>query len=263
MRLSAALSLILSTSVIADDLSFTFSPPTTREDGTALPLSEISHYNGALAGPTNKTFEVANTQTGFTLSNLGPGLWCATLSTTDTEGRTGAVSNISCKTIEGDLSPPGPPVLLLEETIIIEPVSADIPTTGWTVASVSAEAPAYPAVSAFDRLNKTYWYTYYSGSTVYHPHHITIDMGKEWTVTRFRYRPRGSSNAGRVKDYSIEVSLDNATYTEVSRGVFPDDSVTEIIDIDSTKARYFRFTAYSNQTGYSHTSVAELFALGY
>jgi hypothetical protein len=94
---------LLPFAALAGDVTITWTLPAEREDGTALSVGEIDHYElyadgskfGDLAGGDNETF------TGTTT----PGLHCFAMKTADTGGRLSAFSNEVCKLVTSDSAP--------------------------------------------------------------------------------------------------------------------------------------------------------------
>ena len=78
--------LLFSGSVFADTATFTFIPPTEREDNSPLLPAEIGGYNVFVNGVINETSPLLPTATGFTL-DLPSGAHTVTVTTMDTDGR--------------------------------------------------------------------------------------------------------------------------------------------------------------------------------
>ncbi|MCE5187334.1 MAG: beta-galactosidase [Planctomycetaceae bacterium] len=78
----------------------------------------------------------------------------------------------------------------------------------WTIAYVSSEervAESALADYAIDGQNANFWHSEWGSAKPNHPHYLVIDLGKEETLTGFRYVPRQGDDkvAGRIKDYRI------------------------------------------------------------
>ena len=71
-------------------------------------------------------------------------------------------------------------------------------------------------------------------------------------------RQDGNTN-GRIAEYSIEISNDGKTWSEVTKGKFANTDEIQLIPFDkSVQARYFRLIALSEQGGRDYASIAEL-----
>lgn len=90
--------------------------PTARTDGTALPAAEYKEtriqWGTSQAGPFNggQTI-VAGTATTITVGRTGYGTRCYVATAVDTAGRQSAPSNVACKTL---VAPPNAPVLTVQ-----------------------------------------------------------------------------------------------------------------------------------------------------
>lgn len=74
----------------------TWVAPTTREDGTALLLAEIDHYDLYADGALLAAVPGGDSTTQ---ADLAPGQHCFALKTVDTDGRESVFSNEVCKEI--------------------------------------------------------------------------------------------------------------------------------------------------------------------
>ena len=110
-----ALGLIVTTCAMAGDATVTYTLPTQREDGTALPVSEIRHVlieAGTCSAPNvfgTKEAEklVAPPATTTTITTPGYGDKCYRAFTVDTGGRVSASSPVRTKAFT--VPPPSPP----------------------------------------------------------------------------------------------------------------------------------------------------------
>jgi len=80
----------------------------------------------------------------------------------------------------------------------------------WTIAFVSSEErikEAALADYAIDGQNANFWHSEWGSARPNHPHTLVIDLGKEQTLSGFRYVPRQGDNntPGRIKDYKVYV----------------------------------------------------------
>jgi beta-galactosidase len=85
-----------------------------------------------------------------------------------------------------------------------KPVSHD----GWTIAYVDSEERQQEdgsAENAIDGQTANYWHTEWNSAQPNHPHQLVLDLGRSQTISGFRYVPRQSEGAGRIKDYRVYV----------------------------------------------------------
>ncbi len=111
----------------------------------------------------------------------------------------------------------------------------------------------YEAKNAVDGLTGTYW----EGKANNYPNELTVDLGKDYTVTAFRLKlnPLAIWSA-RTETFSVSTSEDGTTFTTlVPSAVYNFDpttgNLTDIILNSSTKTRFvkFSFTANTQATG--------------
>ncbi len=123
----------------------------------------------------------------------------------------------------------------------------------------SEDASWNPATNLLDGDPNTIWHTMYTVTTPPHPHWIDLDAGEERMIRGFTYLPRQDARNGNVLDYTLSVSQDAKTWTEVLRGAFPDNKdLQRVLLPKSIRTRYIRFTALSGHTGTEHAAGAEL-----
>jgi len=112
MKLKALiLGSILSLNALAGDAVLSWTYPTTYEDGTALPVSEISNvsiYYGATAGSSTYKVNVVPPATTYTITNLAKGTWYFTATVTATNGLESIRSVEVNKSLLGSSKPKAP-----------------------------------------------------------------------------------------------------------------------------------------------------------
>ena len=117
---------------------------------------------------------------------------------------------------------------------------------GWKLRGYSSqetEAEQCEAYKAIDGDFKTMWHAKYSSPAPF-PHYLEVDMGRVYDVSAFLCTPRSDkSSGGLIRGYKLEVSMDGIAWTEVSGGKWLPYFTK--VGFDKTKARYFRFTAFS------------------
>jgi hypothetical protein len=90
--------LTLASPVFADTVNVSWTPPTAREDGTAMPLSEIQHYrlSWTLKGVA-QTDKIATGTSNVIDTGTVSGRVCVTLRTVDTDGLESAPTTQVCR----------------------------------------------------------------------------------------------------------------------------------------------------------------------
>lgn len=113
MKLKAIiLGSILSLNAFAGDAIVSWTYPTTYEDGTALPISELTevtiYYGQTATGPYTANKVVAPPATTTTITNLAKGAWYFTATVTSTNGLESVQSIIVNKSVLGSSKPKAP-----------------------------------------------------------------------------------------------------------------------------------------------------------
>lgn len=110
----------------------------------------------------------------------------------------------------------------------------------------------------------TIWHTMYSVTVAQYPHWVDFDCGEAKLIKGFTYLPRqDGGNNGDIKDYTIQISLDNKTWSEpIVKAAFPSSKKENKVLFDKpVKARYIRFTGLSSQNGQDFAGGAEFSVL--
>jgi galactose oxidase len=116
---------------------------------------------------------------------------------------------------------------------------------GITITVDSFEA-GNPASNAIDGNINTFWHTEYSPVLVPLPHWAILDLGQSELLNGFSYLPRQDGNSnGNIGLHTIELSLDNTTWTLVANATFIDDMSSKQTGFPNAMARYIRITAYT------------------
>ena len=86
------------------------------------------------------------------------------------------------------------------------------------------------AALAGDGNTGTFWHSQYTPTLISLPHWATVDLGTPTFINGLNYLPRqdGSSN-GNIGQYKIEVSPNNAAWTQVASGTLLDDNSKKYI----------------------------------
>ncbi|MCM3660959.1 exo-alpha-sialidase [Georgenia satyanarayanai] len=160
----------------------------------------------------------------------------------------------------------GPEIATLERNAPTVPVSAPenlLPQDQLTVADVSSEETTQaqtPATNAIDGDPGTIWHTEWDDAMG--PHHITLDLGGDYTVQTLRYlaRQTGGTN-GMLRDYAVRVSADGQSWGEpVAEGMLAQSTAPQTIELEPAEGRYVRLdflTSYSDWSNH-FASAAEL-----
>ncbi|MDP3849082.1 MAG: Ig-like domain-containing protein [Luteolibacter sp.] len=138
-----------------------------------------------------------------------------------------------------------------------------IPSTGWTLKSVSSQETEDEdgrAVNAFDGNPNTIWHSRFFSYNALPPHDLQIDLGVSQAIQGFRYLPRQDEyNHGNIGQYEFYVSADATNWgTAVASGTFPDTKTEKEVLFASKTGRYVRLRALTDAHGGNVCSVAEL-----
>ena len=124
-----------------------------------------------------------------------------------------------------------------------------VPRTGWTASADSAQAAGNgqggnPASYVLDGNTATFWHTEYTPTAPALPHTLTINMHAIiQNVDSIYYLPQQNTPKGRIGSYTVSVSTDGTTYTQVTSGVWADDATQKVAYFVSTPAQYIRLQA--------------------
>ncbi|WP_143884911.1 discoidin domain-containing protein [Chryseobacterium binzhouense] len=95
-----------------------------------------------------------------------------------------------------------------------------------SVVSIASSGSGAQFVTDNDVTGANYWET--NGTN----NQITIDYGKNYTLNGFTYYP--STSGSKVLNYTIQVSTDNANFTDVATGTFPNYNTTSHLQAKGT-----------------------------
>jgi len=94
------------------------------------------------------------------------------------------------------------------------------------------------------------------------PVDLTIDLGKEQTISGFKYLPdQGIWNPGIITQYEFQISADNKKWKLADQGEFSNiknNPLWQVKKFTPIKARYIRLTALSNTEGNDNVGYAEI-----
>ena len=94
----------------------------------------------------------------------------------------------------------------MAEFYVLDKNGKDISRNDWSIAYADSEEVMQDnndAAKIFDLQESTFWHTSWSKEKEF-PHHVVIDLGKEYDVSGFRYLPRPQENGpAMIKDFRI------------------------------------------------------------
>lgn len=129
----------------------------------------------------------------------------------------------------------------------------DIVKKDWKIVGI-ADEKAYKVI---DGNSHTAWY---QAKTQALPADLVIDLGKEVTLTGFKYLPRQSTDGVIVK-YQFSVSLDGNNWALVNEGEFSNIKNNPLLQVKTftpSKAKFIKFTALKNTKNDNWAGYAEL-----
>ncbi|WP_109505354.1 family 20 glycosylhydrolase [Nocardioides speluncae] len=144
----------------------------------------------------------------------------------------------------------------------LKPLPDLIDQTTLTVHDVDSEETVGEdgaATNAIDGSPESIWHTQWQAATPGFPHHITLDLGREYDVTGLSYLTRQNAPNGRFKDYEIAVSVDGVTWSDpVATGSFTASTVPQNVAFAATRGRYVRLTGLTSIAGNAFGGAAEI-----
>ncbi|MBQ6209602.1 MAG: discoidin domain-containing protein [Prevotella sp.] len=123
----------------------------------------------------------------------------------------------------------------------------------------SVESGEGDAEHLVDGNPNTYWHTMWSVTVANYPHWVDFDCGGMKTLKGFAYLPRQDSRNGNIKEYTIQVSNDGKTWSEIiHKGTFENNQKEKRVLFEKpVKTRFLRFNALSSQDGQDFATGAE------
>lgn len=116
--------------------------------------------------------------------------------------------------------------------------------TAYTV-TVDSQHACNEGSKAGDGNVNTFWHSEYNPNKPF-PHWAIIDLGSTRYINGANYFPRQDGVAnGRIGNFKIETSTDNANWGQVATGSWLDDASMKQVGFTARNARYVRFTATS------------------
>lgn len=131
------------------------------------------------------------------------------------------------------------------------PAGTRVPAEELSARASSSEA-GHDASLSVDGDPRTSWHSRIGpGVPDSHPHHLTVDLGRERTLTAVRYWPALDGYRGIVSRYTYLVSLDGEAYEVVASGRWERDSLPKDVVLSGVRTRYLRLTAEAGVAGFS------------
>jgi beta-galactosidase len=100
----------------------------------------------------------------------------------------------------------GKPYAAVAELDLLDTAGNTIAHDGWTIAYVDSEernGEDGSAENAIDGQTANFWHTEWKNNSPDHPHYLILNLGQTREISGFRYVPRQSPGAGRIKDYEV------------------------------------------------------------
>ncbi|MGF7027656.1 discoidin domain-containing protein [Sphingobacterium sp. HSC-15S19] len=139
-----------------------------------------------------------------------------------------------------------------------------IQVTDNMVETYTQESSEGPKKNLFDGDKNTYWHTAWSANTAPLPHWIQLNFPQEEEIGAIKYffRQNNSDEAGRPKQWGIEISSDGKHWTRVftSKDNLPTSNVAEEQSLafdKNYKSKFFRLMILKNG-GKSYTHLGEM-----
>ncbi len=166
-------------------------------------------------------------------------------------GQSSAPSNQVSVTVG---APPLTPPVALSVTVLI-------PQSRLTIQVDSQETGmAGVAVLALDSNPATFWHTHWQGGVAPgYPHWATLALDTEWWVSGLYYLPRQDMANSRIREYRIEGSRDNVTWTVLAQGTLtPNDTAAKVVRWPVVLLKYVTLYGVSSWNGLPFAGAAEL-----
>ncbi len=147
----------------------------------------------------------------------------------------------------------------LLDKLLAKPVST-LAKLGAKVIEADSEDIEHPASNVIDGDPDTFWHTVYVPTPAPMPHHITIDMGRELTLSGLTYQPRVDSANGRVRECEVFCGNNPAERgTPVATATFKNDADLQTIGFKQpAKGRYLTFVVRSEIKDNAFAAITEI-----
>jgi len=157
-------------------------------------------------------------------------------------------------------------------TVNLEPLTKivfDFDKASWKIIDFSTQehpdnegAPNGPAAMILDGNNNTYWQSEWEAQTGQIPHHITIDMQREFNIfTIDLFRRSGNKD---TKSVVIDASTDGTTWVKLGTLDYPTTASTQNLKLnltDGKRARYIKINVVASNNP-PYVSLGEIYVSG-
>lgn len=128
----------------------------------------------------------------------------------------------------------------------------------WSVRAGSSQPREGEPEFAIDGKPETFWHSQYTGMSPGHPHVIELDLGRVEKLKGFKYLPRQGMANGRIADFTLLVSKDGKSWTEVKKGKFPNSDQWQTIEFTTGDYQFIKLVTGSEVNGNDFASISEL-----
>jgi len=125
----------------------------------------------------------------------------------------------------------------------------------------SSRWPLHDYRDALDGDPNTFWSSEWNGEwRASYKHYIVIELGKEKTISGFKYTPRQDSENGRVAEYEIYLSQDGEKWGKpVDAGKFENSKQTQRVQFQKKQeTKFIKFVSLKEVNNRKWAAVAEL-----
>jgi alpha-L-fucosidase len=144
-------------------------------------------------------------------------------------------------------------------------VRISIDPSGWKIHACSSEQSAeFSGAMAIDGNPATFWHSRWSPADE-HPHHLEIDLGREWKIAGITYLPRQDKAVpdGMIEAGKISFSREGESWTKPRAfrlGNLVNDPCerTILLDGPAVDARYLRLVSTAGAAGKPYAAAAEI-----
>ena len=144
----------------------------------------------------------------------------------------------------------------------VEPDPMPLDRSCWSVTASDEETQSEngAAANVLDGSGTSIWHSQYTGGITPMPHWIQLDLCEPTTWRAFDYLPRPNVGTGNgvIKGYSIEISDDGESWTEVASGEWTSWERQVVELAEPVTSRFVRLTATSAYNGQQYAGAAEL-----
>ncbi|TWT81311.1 Arylsulfatase [Planctomycetes bacterium CA13] len=131
--------------------------------------------------------------------------------------------------------------------------------SGGITADSSSSHPDFPADLAIDGDPATIWHSEWRDANRAFPITFTLDLQQPTELAGLRLRNRAGNQNGRIRDFRIDVSLDNQRWRSCGDSSLPNGPDVESVKFEEpVEARYVRISATSSHAGPVFASLAEV-----